>query len=241
MKLSEIYEHLQFGELSNLGLVDKESGVIPETMYPKILSSVNLGLLELHKRFVLKKGILRIQLQTDQTMYPLKSMYQVGNKAPTGTVQYILNDGVKFTDDLLKVEKVTSEKGMVFGLNNQTTEWSVSTPQDNLLYVSGTLQRKWLPEILTVEYRKGIRPLKICEDSFEQLCVNVELPDTHLMALLYFVASRLHNPIGFSQATMHEGNNYAQKFEQECMNLDAQNYRVDDVAVNCRAHRNGWP
>lgn len=241
MKLSEIFEHLQFGELSNLGLVNKETGIIPEALYPKVLSSVNLGLLELHKRFVLKKGIFRIQLQGGQTMYPLKSMYQVGNKAPAGTVQFILNDGVKFGDDLLKVEKVTTDKGCELGLNDTTHALSVSTPQDNLLYVSGFLQRKLAPEILTVEYRKGISPLKICENSFDQLCVNVELPDTHLMALLYFVASRVHNPIGFSEATMHEGNNYAAKFEQECLSLDFQNLRVDDVAVNHRAVRNGWP
>lgn len=241
MKLSEIYEHLQFGELSNLGIVDKTTGRIPETHYPKILSSVNLGILELHKRFNLKKGILRIQLQEGQSLYPLKKKYQVGNKAPAGTVQFILNDGVKFDDDLLKVEKVTTDKGKALGLNDHTEVHSVSTPQDDLLYVSNVLQRDLRPQILTVEFRKSIPPLRICEDAFEQLCVDVDLPDTHLMALLYFVASRMNNPIGFSQSTMHEGNNYATKFEQECLSLDFQNFRVDEVAQNHRAQRAGWP
>lgn len=240
MKLSEIFEHLQYGELSNLGLVDKTTGLIPEKSYQKILSSVNLGIQDLHKRFVLKKGILRIQLQENQTMYPLKGIYQVGNKAPTGTVQFILNDGVKFNDDLLKVEQVNTEKGVLLGLNDGTSALSVSTPQDNMLYVSGLLQRTQKPTVLTVEYRKSVKPLKICDDAFDQLCVNVDLPDTHLMALLYFTASRLHNPIGFSQATMHEGNNYAQKYEDECTNLTYLNLRVDDVVENHRAIRNGW-
>lgn len=243
MKLSEIFDHLQYGELSNLGLVDKVTGVIPESVYPKILSSVNLGVLDLHKRFVLKKGYLRIKLEEGRTMYPLKSVHQIGNKAPAGTVQFILNDGVKYADDLLKVEKVTTEKGFVLGLNNQSCVRSVSTPQDNVLYVPGQLQRELRPkpEILTVEYRMTSKPLKICEDSFDPLCVNVELPDTHLQALLYFVASRANNPIGFSQSTMHEGNNYNTKYENECIMLDALNFRVDEVAVNHRAGRNGWP
>lgn len=243
MKLSEVFEHLQYGELSNLGIVDKTTGLIPETLYPKVLSSVNLGLADLHKRFVLKKGYLHIVLQPDQTMYPLKSQYQVGNKAPVGTVQFIKNEGVKFVDDLLKVEKVITDKGVALGLNDSTSARSVATPQYNMLYVSGLLQRelKPTPLELTLEYRKGVKPLKICESSFDQLCVEVDLPDTHLMALLYFTASRLHNPIGFSEATTHEGNNYSAKYEAECLSLDYLNLRVDEVAENSRARRNGWP
>jgi hypothetical protein len=241
MKLSEVFEHLQFGELSNLGIVDKTTGLIPETLYPKVLSSVNLGLADLHKRFVLKKGYLHIVLQPDQTMYPMKSQYQVGNKAPAGTVQFIKNEGVKFVDDLLKVEKVITEKGDALGLNDATSARSVATPQYNMLYVSSLLQRTLKPTVLTLEYRKGVQPLKICESSFDQLCVEVDLPDTHLMALLYFTASRLHNPIGFSQATTHEGNNYSAKYESECLSLDYLNLRVDEVVENGRARRNGWP
>lgn len=244
MKLNEVFEHLQYGELSNIGLVDKTTGLIPESVYPKILSSVNLGVMELHKRFVLKKGILRIQLQPDQTMYPLLKKYQVGNKAPVGTVQYILNDGAVFDDDLLKVEQVTTEKGLVLGLNDSTSRYAVSTPQDNVLYVSGLLRDtvKPAPSVLTLEYRKGVKPLKVCEWEGSSLCSYVvDIPHTHLMALLYFVASRLHNPIGFSEVTAHEGNNYWSKFESECLSLDFHNLRVDDVALNLRAQRKGWP
>lgn len=241
MKLSEVFEHLQYGELSNLGIVDKTTGLIPDTLYPKVLSSVNLGLAELHKRFVLKKGTLTLVLQDGQTMYPLRSKHQVGNKAPAGTVQYILNEGNKLDGDLLKVEKVCTDKGVVLGLNDSTSARSVATPQYDMLYVSGLLQRTLKPTSLTIEYRKGVKPLVICESSFDQLCVDVDLPDTHLMALLYFVASRLHNPIGFSDSTMHEGNNYGSKFEAECLSLDFLNLRVDEVVENERGCRNGWP
>lgn len=243
MKLNEVFEHLQYGELSNLGLVDKTTGVIPMSVYPKILSSVNLGVTELHKRFQLKKGLIRLELQPDRTMYPLLKKHQVGNKAPVGTAQYILNDGVVFTDgELLKVEKVTTEKGCWLGLNDSSTCRSVSTPQDNVLYVSSLLQNTLKPLELTIEYRKSVAPLKVCDWEDVSLCsLVVDIPHTHLMALLYFVASRIHNPIGFSEATTHEGNNYAAKFEAECLNLDFHNLRVDEVVYNDRASRNGWP
>lgn len=241
MKLSEIYEHLQYGELSNLGLTDKETGIIPVENYPKILSSVNLGLKDLYKRFTLKKGLLQMKVVDGQTMYPLRTIYQEGNKAPTGTVQFILNEGVKFDGDVIKVEKVTTDKNRLLGLNDETDKYSVGTPQLDVLYVSGLLQRTLKPEILTVEYRKGAKTIKICEDGFDPLCVNVDLPDSHLMALLYFVASRANNPIGFTQATMHEGNNYAQKYEDECTSLMSLNIRIDEAAVNHRACRAGWP
>lgn len=244
MKLNEVFEHLQYGELSNLGLVDKATGIIPQTSYPKILSSVNLGVMELHKRFVLKKGILRINLLPGRTMYPLLKKHQIGNKAPVGTDQYIQNDGVVFDDDLIKLEKVFTEKGVALGLNDSTARYSVSTPQDNVLYVSSLLRDtvKPVPSVLTLEYRKGVKPIKVCEWDGEELCNTVvDIPHTHLMALLYFVASRLHNPIGFSEATTHEGNNYWAKFEGECLSLDFHNLRVDEVVQNDRARRNGWP
>ena len=71
--------------------------------------------------------------------------------------------------------------------------------------------------------------------------VVVELPDTHLTALLYFVASRLFNPTGLSGNTaFHEGNNYDAKFEAECERLGDKGYENAEVEDNSRLRRNGW-
>lgn len=71
--------------------------------------------------------------------------------------------------------------------------------------------------------------------------VTFELPETHLEALLYYVASRMLKPGGLSGNTVfHEGNNYWQKFEAACQALEDKDYRNLESEQNYRLLRNGW-
>ncbi len=79
---------------------------------------------------------------------------------------------------------------------------------------------------LRVTYRADHLPIGKREASKEPEKVEVDLPATHLKALLLFVASRVLNPIGFSGEGAHEGNNYAQKYEMACRELEAGGYQL---------------
>jgi len=67
----------------------------------------------------------------------------------------------------------------------------------------------------------------------------VQLPDSHLEALLFFVASRVNNPIGMTNE-FNAGNSYAAKFEAACQALEEQGLQVDQDSQNTRLHRGGW-
>ena len=67
----------------------------------------------------------------------------------------------------------------------------------------------------------------------------MELPDAYLEALLYFVASRINNPIGMTNE-FHAGNSYAAKYEQECARLEMLNLEVDQGYQNTRLRAGGW-
>ena len=67
----------------------------------------------------------------------------------------------------------------------------------------------------------------------------IELPYSHLEALLYFIASRVHNPIGMANE-FHAGNSWAAKYEHECVRLEQLNLRVDQGEDNTNFCRNGW-
>ena len=114
---------------------------------------------------------------------------------------------------------------------------TVRTPSYNTLILPTMLP----VQALTVEYL-GNHPLLVKEQGYFNLeDVAVELPDTHLTALLYFVASRLFNPTGLSGNTaFHEGNNYEAKFEAECMRLENDGYENSEQEENSRLRRNGW-
>ena len=69
--------------------------------------------------------------------------------------------------------------------------------------------------------------------------MELELPYSHLEALLYFVASRVHNPMGMANE-FHAGNSWAAKYEAECMKLQQQNLEIDESNDSDRISRNGW-
>ena len=69
MKLSEIFLTLADSEVSNLGFVDNGE-ILPESL-PKILRAINLGLVDMHTRFLLRKKRITVDLVPDQMQYTI--------------------------------------------------------------------------------------------------------------------------------------------------------------------------
>ena len=75
---------------------------------------------------------------------------------------------------------------------------------------------------------------------FDPSRVQVNLPETHLNALLLFVASRAHNPVGMT-GEFNSGNNYAVKYEAECDQLNTAGLRPQrGRGLNQQFHTRGW-
>lgn len=218
MQLSEIFEQLSYGELAQLNLAGADGAIAPEN-YAKLLAHINMGLTELHKRFLLKEGELTIPVVGGTYVYPLAAA------------------------DVIKIERVyalVDGEYQELELNNNTDAfllpaYSVRTPDYKTLIISTTL----VTTELKVVYRATHLQLVKEVGYFNPKSVVVSLPYSHLEALLYYVASRLMNPIGMSQQ-FHDGNNFAAKFEQSCMQLENQNLKVDQSTCNTRLERNGW-
>ena len=80
-----------------------------------------------------------------------------------------------------------------------------------------------------IEWYEGADP-----ESFE-----LQLPEPYLSALLFFIASRIHTPIGMT----NEGNLtniWYSKYLSECQLLEGKGIQVDYGMINNRLIRNGW-
>lgn len=240
MKLTEIFTQLAVGEFSQLALGGNGSGEIPPESYPKLIPHVNLALTALHKRFPLKEGSLSVQLIVGRLSYPLKPDYAVSNRRSRETDRFILDTSTEpFIEDVLKIERVYNAAGKELGLNDESDSASVFTPTATTLKVPSAMVIGPSPDLVRVVYRANHKKLVMGLSGFDPDRVEVELPDSHLEAFLYYVASRVHNPIGLSNE-FHAGNNYAAKYEQSCMELELKNLRVDQGSQNTRLERNGW-
>ena len=224
MKLQDIYDQLSYGELRQLflGEGDDTTDTTMPIDFKKVLPSVRLALTALHTRFRLRTGTVSVPLEL-------------------GKQSYIL-----LHPDLLKIEKVFGVYGgkkYEIPLNKAKDLSSIQTPSMNsVLIPSDTEEAPWLLETtaLTVEYRQDHTPIDTHVANAAPLVVDVALPITHMEALLYYVASRLHNPLGMDPGAMHEGNNFAQKYEMSCQMLEANGFAVDEDNTNDRLERNGW-
>lgn len=246
MKLQEIFDQLSGGEFSQLSIGGGQVGVIDEGNYSRVLGHINLALTALFSRFTFKEGQLTLALQEGMTSYKLNSAYAVNGLNSLQPVRYLIDTvGEPFTDDIIKVDKVLTSKALELGLNDSSSAYSVFTPSALVLRMPEGLVTgvDWPDELdtdtLTLIYRASHPKLVVGTAGFNPRLVDVQLPDTHLTALLYYVASRVHNPIGMSNE-FHAGNSYYAKYEAACLQLENKGLQVDQGAQNTRAARNGW-
>lgn len=244
MKLGSIFQQLTHGEFFELSL-GAGQGVIGPDQYDRMTNMVNLGLATLYKRFKIKEGRVWLQLEEGKYEYLIHSDFAMSTKV--NMPKYIIDSkGNPFTNDINKIEAVENQEGFELPLNNPNEPHTIQSLKQNLLEfpVMFVDKQKELPEkmrgtLLKVVYRAGHGAAICCPSYYDPDMVEVPLPDMYLEALLYFVASRVYNPIGFNQ-DFHNGNNYAAKFEAECQRLELLGLQLTSTIENGRFVKNGW-
>lgn len=248
MKLIEIFDQLADGELVQISLGNGELPINSKD-YGRIARSVNLGLTALHTRFLLKEGRLTLELQDDQETYILDRTYAVSNTVSSAT-KYILDSADPFYDTVLKVQRVLDDDGREFPFNDPDLDYSIREIDEKTLFIPSDIYEEYpyadTPvggvsdnDTVVVVFHKGHRTLT--EDDWEspEDC-EIALPNTHLEALLYFVASRLMNPLGASREGNHEGNNYMARYEQACLRLEGRGMQIDRQYSGNKFRNRGW-
>lgn len=246
MKLKEIFDQLTYGELSQLAIGGSEAGAIEAKNYDRILAHVNLGLTALHKRFKLKEGRVKLELQTGRTIYPINSAFAVTGKSRE-TIRYIKDSvAAPFKDDIHKIESVLTDTGMELGLNDESALYGVFTPSAAILRVHKDMvdnpvefPDEYKTPGLEIVYRANHRILVTDDGDLEPESVEVDLPYSHLEPLLLFIASRMHTPLGMTNEA-NAGNNYFQRYELSCQEIESRNLRVDEVSQTDRLHSKGF-
>lgn len=136
MLLSEFKEYLAYGELAHLAIGDLASN---DNQVNRIISAINLGLIELYKRFPIKLAEEEIILEDSVYEYTLPA-------------------------DLVKIEAVYGTDGVELPLNDYNNTLSVFTTNYNVLKHPYPVA----DEVITIEYRTTAPKLALdAEDSEE--------------------------------------------------------------------------
>jgi hypothetical protein len=243
MTLQEIFTHLAAGPLSQLSIGGQGAGVINEANQAKVIPHIDLALKALYKRFALKEGRVLLQPVADQETYYIVRKYAVTANAPVANRYLKDTAAAPFKGDVLKIERVLTDASEALALNVEGDRYAAHTPTANALQLPLDVVNQvdslpdWLKTTqLQLVYRAGHARLEVDADLESDL---VQLPDTHLEPLLYFVASGLHMPTGMS-AQEKAGNPYMVQYELACQALENQGYQKDQSAGRDLLHERGF-
>jgi hypothetical protein len=239
MYLSDIFDQLAYGELRQV-FIDTSSlegsEGIPKEKKRNLFHSIKLGLTELHKRFLLLEKELVVSVIPGKQTYVMDMRYADSNQKSNDAIRYINDQTEPFKNDLMKIERVLDSSGYEFAINQINNPKAVRVTSYNCL----TIPDDYTESTFKVVYRADHPdiPWFMAENAAGTVTVN--LPSTHLEALLLYVASRVTNPTGMIADTVHEGNNYYSKFLASCDQLKQGGYELDRMEDNTRLRSNGW-
>jgi len=246
MLLSDLFDQLTYGELSQLEMGGVDEVGIESKDYKRIIPHINLALTELHKRFLIRKEEVVLDCFDHIEDYTLHSRFAVTNTASPEPYKYIHDSEYEpFQDNVIKIEKVFNEDGQELYLDetdpyiirtelNLTTQkrWSVHTLNYNTIQIPYPMHEN----ALFVEYRAEHEKIQIA--GLDPTKVEVKIPSYLLEPLLLYIAGRVYSNLGGNSA--QEGIAYMGRFEASVATIDRLNLVNKANATNQKLEVNGW-
>jgi hypothetical protein len=212
MLLKDVLNSLIYTELNNLSIGKPEWNGDGNFTYVKLIDAISQGYLELHKRFALKKEVVRIVPMLTRTVYPLELQYALSD--PTVADKFIYDSVDRpFSGQVAKIDTVLDDK-------YERISYNTTTYQDDVIisdYTELTINVLAEPPItgLRLICRTLPNPIVLTEElELETYVLN--LPVQYREALLCFAAAKIYINRGAENATNNESAIYFARFEQAC-------------------------
>lgn len=236
--LKDLFTLLATGEFSNLSLSKDRSGNIEERDYEKIITNLNLGVVELFKRFKLQDGEINLHADPSVLIYYLRNA-NVTPLATISTTQYLETPlGYPGALNLIEITGITDTDGNDVRLNNRFAIPTIRQLAFDTLKITD-LEAK---QIFVIHYQ-SFPPQIVLDKDFDLANVTLDIPQTVLEPLLYYVAARVYKPIGSNSSggNASQDESFMQKYELACQKIETFGLEIDDCDRDLdRFSGEGW-
>jgi len=208
MTVNKVIDLAVKGELKKLAVKDDIDSVI---------SFINLGMIELYKRF---------PLDTEEVIIEL-------GRATTGSDPYemISNTIYKLPGDMMYISAAYEEDGSEIPINKEDNPLSIMTISWNKIQVPVATEGAFISIIY-------VKEPTLLENTTEGLASDIELPVQLVEALLHYIGYRGHGSIdGNIQA---ENNTHYQRFEASVQRAKTLGVITTDGPLSRDIHDKGW-
>lgn len=235
IKLEALYKTLALSVLNNTSVVTDDKLNIEPDRQEYILEFINEGITRLHSRFVLKTNNLLIEMREGRTTYPLLARHSYTEYDPNDkrSNYYFIMDTFDspFEEDVIKILAVYDSVGCERKLNDRFDTHGLFTPRPDTLQCI----RPRHCEVLSVSYqaRHPVLEHGVAEQE-------VDVPDTLLPALKYWVAYSYYTGLNTSESTAKAAE-YLQMYEAICEEaLDFDLANSSESNTNVLFYKRGW-
>ncbi len=233
IKLTELYKSLALSVLNNTSVITDDKKDIEPDKKEYILEFINEGLTRLHSRFPLKTNNVFVEMREGRTEYPLLARYSFMGFDPALAQYPFIMDSVSnpFKEDVIKILMVYDSEGQRRGLNDNHNPHGLFTPRPDTLQCI----RPRHCEVLTVTYQAKHPTVTVDGENLE-----IDLPDTLLPALKYWVAYSYYTGLNTAEST-GKAAEYLQMYESICGEVkDYDLGSSSESSTNTLFERRGW-
>jgi hypothetical protein len=229
--LNDLFKMLATGVFANIALSRTSTGNINETEYEKVISNINLGIVEIYKRFKFLENELVLHVDPELNRYYLRPERIMTTDTPSLT-RYI--EAPADTEGFLNFIKITSvfdSEGVELNLNNRYAIPSILEVSHDILQIKNLTAA----QALSIVYQSYPNKIVLNSD-FVLEDTALDIPETIIDPLLYYVAARVYKPMGSNDSTANADKSagYEQQYELACQKivmygLTAQNNDCPDT------------
>ncbi|RLB94163.1 MAG: hypothetical protein DRH26_02010 [Deltaproteobacteria bacterium] len=235
--LKDLFNLLATGEFSGIALSHASTGGLNEKEYEKVINHINLGILEIYKRFKLLENAVTIHTDPSVTRYYLRPD-RLAILEDIDTTTYIVQpEDTEGVLNIIEVNAVCDSTGEELILNNRFLTPSISQIASDTLEIIGLEAA----EIFTVFYQSFPTKIVIASD-FDPAEYILYIPETIVEPLMYYVAARVYKPIGKNDSTANADKSagYQQDYELACTKLSMYGLEIQDDNKDNTFEDKGW-
>lgn len=249
MTLQDIFDALKHGELAFLKVGEFNT---PEEK-EKIVSHINLALLDLHKRFPLRLKRIKLELEEGIYEYNLRNKFDKTRQQTANSAYYLMDDRYsEYEEDVLKIERILDKNELSLPLNDDIRDDQIAISK----YFNKGVQRKGVvgsfytpffnvlripkdfkDEFVYVEYRAG-HPRIYLKNESNPCNIDIDISPIFLEPVLLFVAHREFRSLNTD--SKQESTDYMNLYELSCRRIIDMGYYIVPNRTNYKLDVNGW-
>lgn len=217
------------------------AGVLKEEHYTKVTHLVNLGILEIYKRFKFLENELTLHITPNTRNYYLIPT-RVASLASITEAMYIETPtNINGFLNIVKVTAAYDASGTELRLNNPTSADellpTIIELAPDVLQITNIVS----PQAISILYQAYPTKLTV-DDCYDYDTYEVNIPDMVIDPLISYIAAKTFKPMGSNDSTANadKSASYEQQFELACQKLAVYGLSVQDHTERETFDKHGW-